>query len=41
MDYEGYTFVFLSKYKQEFPYKNDICIMIILFNHRKLFLKWM
>ena len=31
---------FLSKYKQEFPHENVKCIMTILLNHRKLFIKW-
>jgi len=32
MDFEGYTFVFLSKYKQDFSHYNMIYIMILLFN---------
>jgi len=32
MDFEGYTFVFLSKYKQGFSLENVIYIMILLLN---------
>jgi len=40
MDYEGNTFeFFLSKYKQDIPHLNAICIMIILLKHRQLLLQ--
>jgi len=39
MDFEGYTFVFLSKYKQNCPHPDVIYITLLLFNQRTLFLK--
>jgi len=39
MDFEGYTFVFLSKYKQDFSHENVIYIMILLFNQENIIFK--
>jgi len=39
MDFEGYTFALLSKYKQDFSQYNLIYIMIFLFNQGKIIFK--
>ena len=40
IDYEGYTFVYFIKKINKFFHYNVIYIMLLLFNRRKIFLKF-